>query len=315
MKKIILILCLIILTPIFWAACGHKDSTLIGEKKQSYTCPMHRFIHVDHPGKCPICGMELIPEDDKLKNTSESQPSQVLSIEPEKLQRIGIKTEKVIRKNLEREIIVSARVAYDPELWVAEQEYQLALKNGESGLIQATQKRLLTLGMSQEQIQILKKQKSESETLWIYGSLFEQDLDWVKVGDSVTIESAFSSETLTSKVFSIDPRIDTETRTARLRILLPSTLSLKPDTFVKLKIHAQTSEVLAVPVSAIVDTGTRQLVFVELGGGYFDPREIKSGKRGSDFLEVLSGLNENEAVVTSGNFLIDAESKLRTFQP
>ena len=105
-----------------------------------------------------------------------------------------------------------------------------------------------------------------------------------------------------------------ETRTARVRIELPNPdLALLPDMYGDVEIAtAVDRDVIAVPSSAVIDSGSRQVVLLDLGEGRFEPREIKAGRRGDDFVEVVSGVAEGNKVVVNGNFLIDAESNLQS---
>jgi Cu(I)/Ag(I) efflux system membrane fusion protein len=104
-----------------------------------------------------------------------------------------------------------------------------------------------------------------------------------------------------------------ETRTVRVRIELPNPdLALLPDLYGDVEIATGTGQdVIAVPASAIIDAGNRQVVLLDLGDGRFEPREIKAGQRGDGFVEVVSGVAEGDKVVVNGNFLIDAESNLK----
>jgi Cu(I)/Ag(I) efflux system membrane fusion protein len=111
----------------------------------------------------------------------------------------------------------------------------------------------------------------------------------------------------------ISPILQAETRTAQVRIELANHDGLlKPAMFASVALRAERGTAcLAVPDSAILDTGTRQLVLVDRGGGVFEPREIRVGARGDGYVEVVAGLETGELVVVNGNFLIDAESNLR----
>jgi membrane fusion protein, copper/silver efflux system len=109
------------------------------------------------------------------------------------------------------------------------------------------------------------------------------------------------------------PELKAETRTARVRIELPN-----PDGRLKIEMYADVvfhagdeKQVPAVPVSALIDSGTRQVVLVAKGEGRFEPRPVKVGQRGDGYVEILEGVNPGEEVVTSATFLIDAESNLK----
>jgi membrane fusion protein, copper/silver efflux system len=111
----------------------------------------------------------------------------------------------------------------------------------------------------------------------------------------------------------IYPTVDPATRTARLRIELPNEDgSLKPDLFGTVEIATgDTVAAVAIPESAVLDSGTRRVVLIERGGGAFEPREVELGARGDGYVEVTSGLAAGERVVVNGNFLIDAESNFK----
>jgi Cu(I)/Ag(I) efflux system membrane fusion protein len=109
------------------------------------------------------------------------------------------------------------------------------------------------------------------------------------------------------------PQINKETRTARIRVELQNPdLLLKPDMYVDADIAAgDAGKVVTVPDSAVIDTGAKQLVLLDRGEGRFEPREVKTGRRGEGFVEIREGVAEGDRVVTSANFLIDAESNLK----
>jgi membrane fusion protein, copper/silver efflux system len=111
----------------------------------------------------------------------------------------------------------------------------------------------------------------------------------------------------------IYPQVNKETRTARVRIELENAdLALLPDMYVDAEIDTGSqAPVLAVAENAILDTGTRQTVLLDKGKGRFEPREVKLGRRGDGYVEIRDGIVQGDAVVTSANFLIDAESNLR----
>ena len=150
--------------------------------------------------------------------------------------------------------------------------------------------------------------------VWLIGDVFEQDLPLVRVGTrgSITV-SAYSDQAFPGEVTFIYPTLNAETRTARVRIELANPQGqLKPGMYGTVQIDAGPKrEVLAVPDSAVIDSGTRQVVLVALGEGRFEPRDVKLGARGEGFVEVLSGVKAGESVVTRANFLIDSESNLK----
>jgi Cu(I)/Ag(I) efflux system membrane fusion protein len=149
--------------------------------------------------------------------------------------------------------------------------------------------------------------------VWVLGSVYEYELPFVQVGQPATMTLSYLSGTsFDGRVSFIYPTVDPQTRTVQVRVEVPNHgLELKPDMFADVVLHADLGERLAVPDSAVLDTGTRSVAFVETEDGVFEPRELKIGLRLEDQYEVLEGLSEGERVVVSANFLIDSESKLK----
>ena len=151
--------------------------------------------------------------------------------------------------------------------------------------------------------------------VWVLADVAEGDIDAVRPGQSVSVTTrARPGHTFTGTVAVIYPHLMKETRTARVRIELPNPdLALLPDMYAEVEITTGSSEkVVAVPASAIIDTGSRQVVLLDLGQGRFEPREVMPGRRGDGFVEVMGGVKEGDRVVVNGNFLIDAESNLQS---
>jgi membrane fusion protein, copper/silver efflux system len=150
--------------------------------------------------------------------------------------------------------------------------------------------------------------------LWVIADVAEADLPAIKIGTRATVMvRAYMAEPIQGEVTFIYPELRAETRTARVRIEVPN-----PDGRLKVDMYAdvlfQTGEaqpVAAVPASAVIDSGTRQVVLIAKGEGRFEPRPVKIGVRGDGYVEVLEGVSKGEEVVTSATFLIDAESNLR----
>ncbi|PJI41828.1 efflux RND transporter periplasmic adaptor subunit [Ferrovibrio sp.] len=155
----------------------------------------------------------------------------------------------------------------------------------------------------------------DDSQLWLQAEVFEQDIGLIKPGQPVEIAvNAYPNRTFTGKVAFIYPTVNRDTRTARVRIEVPNPDgALKADMYASVLLNAQTitEEALAVPESAVIDSGRRQIVIVDIGMGRFDPREVKLGARGDGYVEVRDGLEEGEAVVVQANFLLDAEANLK----
>lgn len=157
-------------------------------------------------------------------------------------------------------------------------------------------------------------QIADLSTVWLIADVFEQDISRVSVGAHARITlNAYPDKTFEGDVIYVYPTMKSETRTiaARIELKNPGFL-LKPGMYAQVELsRVARGEVLSVPNSAILDSGKRQIVFVDLGNGKFEPRDVRLGERGEQFAEIIDGLKEGERVVTSANFLIDAESNLR----
>ncbi len=151
--------------------------------------------------------------------------------------------------------------------------------------------------------------------LWVIADLAESDLSAVKLGTRATVTvRAYAAQPVEGEVTFIYPELRTETRTARVRIELPNPDGrLKIDMYADVVFQAGGGEqpAIAVPASAVIDSGTRQVALVAKGEGRFEPRAVKLGRRGDGYVEVLDGVNTGEEVVTAATFLIDAESNLK----
>lgn len=135
----------------------------------------------------------------------------------------------------------------------------------------------------------------------------------VKVGQRATITSpSYPGKTFVGKVSFVAPFLSPETRSMKVRVQLSNRDGLlKPDMFVSAQLEPPSAHVLAVPASAVLNTGKRQLVYVETVPGTFRPREVALGAKAQGYYPVLSGLNPGDRVATSGGFLIDANSQIQ----
>jgi len=154
---------------------------------------------------------------------------------------------------------------------------------------------------------------ADHRLVWVVIDVAERDLSQVSVGSKVTIRPrGLGGQTFTGTVALIYPHLNAQTRTAHIRVELPNPDEvLRPEMYVDAEIETGSpAPVLAVAESAVIDSGSRQVVLVDKGEGRFEPRDVELGRRGGGYIEVVDGLHEGEAVVTSANFLIDAESNL-----
>ena len=256
-------------------------------------------------------------------------------ISPEKQQLIGVTKDKVEKRRLTHQILTVGEIAYDPDLYVAQVEYIQALKTvnatkmsvlasvieQSSSLLAASEKKLLLLGMSKEQIGELAKRGTaqenlylpiDSDSVWVYMTIYEYEIGLISEGMPVEINVvAFPGNVFNGKITAINPVLNAQTRAIRVRAEIDNPEhKLKPQMFVNAKIDVDLGEKLAVPETAVLDTGLRKIVYLVEKDDNFTQREVTLGQKALGFFEVLDGLKQGDVVVTSGNFLIDSESKL-----
>jgi Cu(I)/Ag(I) efflux system membrane fusion protein len=155
---------------------------------------------------------------------------------------------------------------------------------------------------------------ADISSVWALVDVSERDLAAVSEGQPVTVRvRSFPNRTFSGKVALIYPMLDPATRTVRVRVELPNqNFLLRPEMYAEAEIDTGSGQsVIAVPESAVIDSGDRQVVIIDKGDGRFEPRPVKLGTRGSGYVEIREGVDEGESVVTSANFLIDAESNLK----
>jgi Cu(I)/Ag(I) efflux system membrane fusion protein len=377
-------------------AAGRAASPVEGDREAEaidhYTCSMHPSVHQAGPGKCPICGMDLVPV------SRAQQQEGVVLIDEARRQLIGVRVGSVTEAPLQRTLRAVGRVAYDesklidvslkvqgwitkllvnetgqrvkqgqtlfqlysPELFSAEQDFLLAARGASAAaagapstpalLAQSARQRLHLLGLADEEIAALERRGTPSESIpfaspasgfviekavvegaavaagmrlyrlaaldsvWVEAELYEADLAHVRVGEHVDVSLDYvPGRTYQGKVSYIYPFVDPQARTGRIRVVLANpALELRPGMYASVSLASAAQQRLQVPVSAVVYTGPRRLVFVDLGEGRFRPQEIRVGAASGDMYEVLEGLTPGDRVATSGVFLIAAEARIST---
>ena len=240
---------------------------------------------------------------------------------------------------------------YSPELVNTQQEYLTARQHGSVGqdIARIARDRLQLWGVPQSEIERLEKTGTVSRAitfnspadgfivdkmavqgmyitpemelyrivdlsrLWIIVTLYEQDIAVISEGDEAEITLSYDpGNSFTGRITYIYPEIEEETRTAKARLEMENPdLRLKPGMFADVQIRKDLGEAVVIPDDAVIDTGTRSVVFVKSGPSSFEPREVKTGPRVEGNIVVFSGLEGGEEVVTSAHFLIDAESKFQ----
>lgn len=239
---------------------------------------------------------------------------------------------------------------YSPELVNAQQEYVQALRSGKRQLISSSGVRLAALGLTEPQIKQLRKTRkvlqavpiyaqqdgvvselsvrhgmyvtpankvmslADLSSVWLLVDVFEKQANWVKLGDVAEVSLSYQPGKIwRGRVNYIYPSLDKTTRSLKVRLVFenPDEL-LKPNMFAKVKIlSGAKNDILVIPTEALIRTGTQQRVIVAQAAGKFEARSVSSGIESGDYIEILSGLDEHEQVVVSGQFLIDSEASLR----
>lgn len=353
-----------------------------------YSCSMHPSVHSNTPGKCPICGMGLVPV------TTEEVKTGTITVDAQRRQLIGVETGRVERKPLTIAVRAVGKITYDetgladvtlkyrgwvgevfadytgasvekgkplftiyaPELLSAQQEFLESLRRSRSGgareatLLANAKRRLQLWNLTDVQIATLAETGKAREyvpivspvtgtvieknivagstaeagmrlyriadlsTVWVDAEIYESDLPLVQVGQQAKVTLSYlPGQSFTGTVAYVYPYLDAPTRTGRIRLALPNPSGMfRPNMYATVAIEEPQGEQLIVPEDAVVMAGQTNLVFLDLGKGRLKPQKIKIGRKGPDGYVVLDGLKEGDVVVTSGNFLIAAESKLKS---
>ncbi|TGM98867.1 efflux RND transporter periplasmic adaptor subunit [Leptospira dzoumogneensis] len=286
----------------------HKDHTNISNSLQAAGSGSKEEDHSSH-----------------LSETSSDKNSREIIISFEKQQSIGIKTELVSRRNLVKKISAYSSVAYDPELYSALSEYKEAARSSEflsPEILRNLQLRLRQLGLSQDQIRVWTSGARDPSELilggksgraHIYSQIYESDFTTAKVGLPIKFKTdVYPDKEFIGKIKSIDVILDKNNRTLRLRseVSDPGQL-LKPQMFGDTVIQVSLPNILSVPTSAILDTGKQKIAYVQTAPDRFQAVSVQTGKNIEPWVEILSGLKEEQRVVTESTFLIDSEAKIR----
>jgi Cu(I)/Ag(I) efflux system membrane fusion protein len=150
--------------------------------------------------------------------------------------------------------------------------------------------------------------------VWILADVFEYDAKWLRAGSAARV--VYQAEGVPAVVSEVLPIFDDDARTMKFRLELPNPgFRFKPGMFVDVEFPLRLESTLTVPASAVVDSGTRKTVFVDRGGGYFEPRAVETGWRLGDHVEIVKGLMAGDPVAVSGTFLIDSESRMQAASP
>ncbi len=321
------------------AACSKKNETgeMSGNESKPnkilfYRNPMRADVTSPVPMKDDM-GMDYLPVyADETPMTSSVPGRSDVTMSAGREQQIGVSVSPVEKKDLFLTIKAAGRVAYDPNLYSAILEYQEARKNSvqnsdeekreAESTSSASRLRLRQMGLSDRQIEEIAAPGFDPSTfllgqsggmVWVYVDIYDYEAGLVKAGQKVELNlPANAGQLFIGTVRAVDSIVNSETRTLRARVEVPNPHGeLKPEMYLSAAIQVGLGRKLALPESAVMDTGMRQLVYVQSAPGKYEPREVRIGREASGYYEVLSGVREGEIVVTSANFLIDSESKVR----
>ena len=387
------------------AACSKTPAPSKPTDVDYYTCTMHPSVHAEAPGKCPICGMELVPvkkRDGGVPSVSpggtQTSANREFMVPVERQQQIGVTYVKVERRLLRKEIravgtvepdlqkhwafvaradgyvqeLIVASVGqivekdepllsiYSPELATSARELVMLLRMRDEArtpaaretpqrLITAAETRLRQWNITPEQIAELEKSRAAPEvitlrspfrgvvqelpahqgvavkigdhlvdvadlsTVWLWAEFYESELAGLKSGQAVFVTSkSFPSTAFEGTVAVVNPFVDQTKRTSRVRVDIPNPdFKLRPGMYADVALTLDAGERLAIPVSAVMPTGERNIAFVDKGGGKIEPRDLKLAGQFGDAYAVESGLSEGERVIASANFLIDSEATVQ----
>ncbi len=321
-KWILLILAIITFVPVL-DSCTKPPSDI-----DYYTCPMHPQIHKDAPGQCPICGMDLVPvkkvnpnaNPETQKSDGKIATSQGIEIDPNYAQNIGVKIATAKIRPLSKYLLTYAKIAHDPKLWLAQNEYIQALRLGDAGLIKSSELKLRFMGLSEEWIARLKKNRqadlgfhlAENKDLTLIEAfVYQKEMELIKMGQVVQILDQGNNQLGTGKVEAIANLLDEQTRALKIIVRSDTVLHLRSNTSVQIKIAIPLGDKLSVPRDAVIFYGDHNMVYVRHGETHYVPMKVELGQEAGEYYEIISGLQDGDTVVTNGTFLIDSESKLK----
>ena len=256
---------------------------------------MHPEVVSDQPGKCPLCGMALVPRETEEEGADRSgspahadaaiAPSAAIGLSPAVINQLGVRTAKVRRGSLKRGI--EAFGSFFPEGWVP---YQVPRPGAVEDPNRPSARRTTVLA-----------QVPERHALFVQTG----QTAWVRL-------PAPGTQVWKGTVQSVDPQVNQGTRTLQFRVSLDEALSVKPGMVARVTVEIDSvQDALLIPREAVIATSRSSRVVVALGAGRFAPREVVTEDVGEDEVIIQSGLNEGEEVVVAGHFLLDSEANLQ----
>jgi hypothetical protein len=297
MNKCILIIALVVAGPAL-AESDHENHTVPkqvkaapahgvnpGEKSEVWYCPMHPQIQQEEAGSCPICSMDLVPMEED-KGSDEVLPESLkglasVNLSPWKQQLIGMRTEKIEKRHMVKIINTVGRFG-----------------GGKNNFATAAS------GFT------AKGRTPGGSARYVIADIYALDIPFVQLGQEAEIRGfSANSRAVHGKVAKIYPYDGTQSRVLRVRIDLDG--EQKAEMFANVRIQVKSKRKTALPASAVIDTGSRRYVFVEMEKGKLMPHQVELGFQGEDYWEAIEGVHEGDTVVVGANFMIDADSQLK----
>ena len=325
--KFILILLLFVM-GVFLFLPRHNLETVQKEKKiLYYRDPMGKDVTSPVPAKDEM-GMDFIPVYEETADTKDKDSANEgrsnLTLSKDSAERIGVTKDTATEEQITYEIKAKGRVAYDPGLYQAAEEFITSFKMLKSGslggeLIKASKTKLRLLGLSEMQIDELSNGKINPQSFllpsgkaWIYAEVYEYDLPNIKNGMKAEATSpVYPEKIFTGQLDSISPIVNDASRTVRLRTTIsdPDGL-LKPDMYLNVSLTAELGRKITVSDSAVIHTGNTDIIFI-IKDKTYSPRQVKVGTKINNRYVIEDGLSQGEVYVKSGNFLLDSESRVK----
>lgn len=375
-----------------------KTAPAAASKTKAYQCPMHPQILQDHPGACPICGMDLVILEGSAAPQSPGPEGMVtVQISPERQQLMGLKKAAVEEAAFGGELRLNGRVAVDerrvhklavrvegyverlhadslgrpvrkgeplmelmsPDYSSAQREYLGALKTWKEFqesdqapiykvLADTARRRLVFLGADAKSLERLEQsglsqnlvlaspvdgvitaktinagskvaaadhplEITDLGSVWVWADLYEAEAGRVRPGMAAEVVVPFlGGRRLPARISFLDPALNPQTRVIRARLELANPgFLLRPEMQVEVLLRTESRKGLWIPQDALLNSGTTRIAFVDVGDGYFEPREVKTGQASAGKVEILDGLKKGESVVAGASFLVDSESRLQ----
>jgi len=327
-----------LITLTIWLKKGQTGQ--IQAKKTIYTCVMHHQIHREEPGDCPICGMKLVPLEQIEGGLETPAPITGRQAGPTPERKIKywanpMNPAQHSNKPMKDDMGMDYVPVYEQDGTPTNEAVPEALNGLAPVQLSPYKQQLIGVKLATAQKvpitrvihtngrfaggtgdfaalagEFAARNPLRVSGRYVVADVYALDFPFVKVGQKAVVTALNGSgEPSEGKVVQIYPYDDTQSRVTRVRINLAQ--APPRELFANVDIQATTEPRLAVPPTAVMDTGRHRYVFLQKGDGTFLPREVTLGFEGSDLWEVTSGLKEGDQVVDGANFLIDADSKLK----